>query len=190
MPKPITPQTDQAKEKGQSLVELALFIMPILALLLIAAIELTQVFTVYIALINSARAGSTYASLYPETRNCADPPESDTSAISTKCIEYSERVKDEIIAVSEVGFGTIDTNSLDIDVPVMYSPNPPTVYANCPITTTVTYQLSTIFSSSVSLPLVGRMGLPSSYTIRYSVGTPIREAEDQHATCLSYTPPS
>lgn len=180
---------EKTGERGQSLVELAV-IIPFLAILIIAAIEMTQAFTVYIALISAARAGANYASLYPETRLCADPPESDTSSNSAKCIEYSERVKEEILAVSEFGFAFLTTDDLDVDVPVMYSPDGSTVYANCPITTTLTYSLQTIFSSSVSLPLFGRMGLPNAYAIRYSIGAPIREAEDQHATCLSYTPPS
>jgi hypothetical protein len=163
-------------------------IVPFLAILLIGAIEMAQAFTVYIALINATRAGASYAQLYPEVRNCANPPGSDTSAISDQCIEYSERVKDEILAIASNGFGFIDAAELEITPPTMYSPSPPTVYANCPITSTLAYNLHTVFTSSMSMPLFGRMGLPNAYTLRYSTGMPIREAEDQHDDCLSYTP--
>lgn len=167
------------KQEGQSLVEMAV-IVPFLAILIIGAIEMSQAFTTYIALINAARAGATYASLYPETRNCANPPE-DTNTGATyydKCIEYSERVKDEFIAI---GLDP-DRAYLTIQAPVMYSPDGTTVYANCPITSTVTYNLNTIFTSSMSLPLVGRMGLPSAYIIRYAMGVPIRQAQTE--ACL------
>ncbi len=179
-----TRNTAPEKEQGQSLVELAV-IIPFLAILLIAAIEMAQAFTVYIALINATRAGASYAQLYPEVRNCADPPGTDTSANSEKCIEYSERVKDEILAMGFNGFGFITTDDLDVDVPTMYSPSGSTVYANCPITSTLTYNLRTVFTSSMSMPLFGRMGLPNTYSIRYSTAMPIREAEDQHSSCLN-----
>ena len=167
-------------EQGQSLVEMAV-IVPFLAILIIAAIEMAQVFTVYIALINATRAGAAYASLYPEIRNCTDPPGNDTSSISAYCVEYSERVKDEILAIGNAI--ELDTANLDVDVPTMYSPDG-TVYANCPITSTLSYSLNTIFTSGMSLPLVGRMGLPNAYTIRYSAAMPIREAENQTPSCL------
>ncbi len=152
-------------EQGQSLVEMAV-IVPFLLILLVAVLELSQAFVVYIGLVNSTREGAAYASLYPEVKDCANPPEDDTSSISDKCVSYSERIKAEIVVLN------LDVTQLNIT-----RPSAPDVYANCPITVTLSYTLTT-FSSSISLPLVGRLGLPSSYQLRYVGSMPIREADE------------
>lgn len=168
-------------QDGQSLIEVAI-IIPFLAILLLGLIEMSYAFTTYIALINATRVGASYASLYPEISSnlCANPM---TDSTDSKCITYSERVKDEILAI---GLNPDDT-LLTIDRPTYNSPSGNTIYANCPITSTLTYKLYT-FTSGMSIPLFGRMGLPNYYTIKYSTGMPIREADDQHASCLSYNP--
>ncbi|MCC7163178.1 MAG: pilus assembly protein [Anaerolineae bacterium] len=160
------------KEHGQSLVEVAV-IFPFLLLLLLGAIEIAQAFNAYIALINSAREGASYATLYPEVVDCTTAlmDEDDGTEFGGRCFEYSERIKGEALA------NKLDLRELSITKPTASKP----FYANCPITATVAYSLTT-FSSTMSLPLFGRMGLPNKYLIRYSVGMPIREAEQQ--ACL------
>lgn len=153
------------KERGQSLVEMAV-ITPFLLILLLAMVELSQAFVAYIGVINGAREGAVYAALNPEIRNCSNPPEMDTSSISALCKLYSERVKAETVALN------LDTDFLTVNRPV--APNP---RVNCPITVTISYQLIT-FTSSASLPLFGRMGLPSAYIINYSTSMPIREGDE------------
>lgn len=160
------------EEQGQSLVEVAV-IFPFLLLLLLGAVEIAQAFNAYIALINAAREGATWATLYPETVDCtaAQMDADDGSEFGGRCFEYSERVKAEALA------NNLDLRELMILKPSASKP----FYANCPITTTVAYSLTT-FSSTMSMPLLGRMGLPNKYVIRYSLGMPIREAETQ--SCL------
>ena len=159
-------------EHGQSLVEVAV-IFPFLLLLLLGAIEIAQAFNAYIALINAAREGASWATLYPETVDCttAQMDADDGSELGGRCFEYSERIKSEALA------NNLDLHELSITKPTASKP----FYANCPITATVAYSLTT-FSSTMSLPLFGRMGLPNRYIIRYAVGMPIREATDQ--SCL------
>lgn len=150
------------RERGQSLVEMAV-ITPFLLILLIAAIELSQAFVVYVALINSAREGAVYASLYPELSNASSTP-----AESARYTTYIQRIKAETVALG------LDQDRLQPLRPIA----PQGLLANCPITTSVSYQLST-FTSNISLPYFGRMGLPSTYVISYSVGMPIRYANSQ-----------
>ncbi len=151
-------------EHGQSLAEMAIT-FPLLLLLLIAAFELAQAFTVYIGMINAAREGAVYATLHPELRNEADLK--NCSIDQEICTSYVDRIKAEAIALG-----------LDVDDNLTITPptiRPNDVGKNCPITTTVTYSLTT-FTSGINLPLVGRFGLPSSYRIQYGVSMPIREA--------------
>ncbi len=156
----------QENERGQSLVEMAV-ILPFLILLVLAVVELSWAFVTYIGVINSSREGAVYASLYPELVDCDDTePYSDPASIADKCEIYRERIKAETIAMN------MDPKNLTIT-----APDAPDIYANCPITVTVAYSL-TMFSSSISLPLFGRMGLPNAYTIRYAGTMPIREADE------------
>jgi len=153
-------------EEGQSIAEMGIM-FPFLLLLLIAVIELAQAFTVYIGMINAAREGAVYASLYPDLRNEADLK--NCSMDPQICSNYLDRIKAEAIA-------------LGLDVDDNMTITPPTIESssktgiNCPITVTVAYTFST-FTSNVNLPLVGRFGLPNHYNIRYGVSMPIREAD-------------
>ncbi len=138
---------------------------PFLLILLLGIIELAQAFTVYIGMINAAREGAVYASLHPELRTQADL--TNCSIDQNICNNYIDRIKGEAIA-------------LGLDVDDNLTVTPPTIRAsdsgiNCPITSTVAYSFTT-FTSGMSLPLVGRFGLPKSYLIRYGVSMPIREA--------------
>ncbi|MCG3142283.1 MAG: hypothetical protein HDKAJFGB_03709 [Anaerolineae bacterium] len=153
------------REQGQSLAEMGIMI-PFLLVLLLGVIELAQAFTVYIGMINAAREGAVYASLHPELRNEADL--TNCSIAQEICNNYVDRIKGEALA-------------LKLDVDDNLTVTPPTIRPNdfginCPITSTVAYSLTT-FTSGMSLPLVGRFGLPNSYLIRYGVSMPIREAD-------------
>ena len=153
-------------EHGQSIAEMAI-LFPFLLILLIAIIEFAQVFTAYIGLINAAREGAVYASLYPDLSDETDL-QACTHEAQSICDNYVDRIKGEAVALN------LDVaNNLTILPPTRYGPNAKVL--NCPITSTVVYRLST-FTSNMSLPLLGRLGLPSVYTIRYSAQMPIRNA--------------
>lgn len=147
-------------EHGQGLTEMAILI-PFLLILLLGAIEIAQAFVAYIGLVNAAREGAIYASLHPEL---STEPDMYDSACEN-CTTYVDRVKTEIIAVG------LDTDFMTTLAP----PTAPTIGINCEIRVTVGYQLTT-FSSGISLPLVGRFGLPPTYNLRYEFAMPIREA--------------
>ncbi len=55
----------RGKGEGQSLVELAL-LLPVLILILAAALDVGRAFQTYIVVINAAREGARYATLYPD----------------------------------------------------------------------------------------------------------------------------
>jgi hypothetical protein len=148
----------KGEERGQSLVEMAV-ITPFLLILLLAIFEMSQAYRAYIALVNAAREGAAYASLYPELSDSTKTP-----STSQEYLDYLDRVKGEADAAG------LDMTFLSIDRPVA-----PQIKLNCPITETLHYQLYT-FSSQMSMPYFGRMGLPDHYQINYSVGMPIRTA--------------
>lgn len=164
-------------EEGQSIAEMAIT-FPFLLLLLIAVIELAQAFTVYVVLVSAARAGAVWASTHPElstepnmiTNESGWVGATCSAANYDNCAKYSDRVKAEM-----TGF---DAFGLEVEAMVYWLS--PTVTSsnhmgnNCPITSTVSYDLTT-FTSSMSLPLVERFGLPSSYHLQYSVSMPIRD---------------
>lgn len=152
-------------EQGQSLAEMAI-VFPFLLLLVVAVIELSQAFSVYIGMINSAREGAVYASRHPELWSQNDL--SNCSIDQTLCDNYIDRVKGETVALG------LDTDNLTVTHPTVTSSSHTGI--NCPITATVSYTFTT-FTSNVSLPLVGRFGLPNYYTVRYAVSMPIREAD-------------
>ncbi|MBI2845862.1 MAG: pilus assembly protein [Chloroflexi bacterium] len=78
-------------EKGQSLVELA-FALPLLAIILLGAIDFGRVFYAYITIINASREGARYGSSNP----------TDTTGI-----------KDQVIAEA-TGTVTIDPNRITV----------------------------------------------------------------------------
>lgn len=88
---------------------------------------------------------------------------------------YVNRIKgDSFIPVAESleAAQLVDQDTMYIDRPVLGSCSPARS-AGCFITVTVHYRLHT-FTSDISLPGVGRFGLPNYYQINYSVGMPIR----------------
>ena len=136
-------------DRGSALVE-ASFAAVFLIALVVAVFEFGMVFSSYVAVINSSRAGASYASMYP------DPASS----------EY-DRYAD--IARNEARAGRLTMERLEVLPPE----TPEGTDAGDPVRVTVVYRLRT-FSSSISLPIFGRMGLPDTYTIRWATTAPIR----------------
>ncbi len=150
--------TVRRADPGQSLAELSIMV-PFLTLFLLAVFEVGQAFTCYLSLVNTARGGAVYASLWPSV--------SDAIAVSTDdplYLDYLANVKADAIAQR------LDDDYLIVDRPVA-----PSTDIGMPITVTVHYELHT-FSSRISMPWFGRMGLPSYYPIKYSFVMPIRYA--------------
>jgi Flp pilus assembly protein TadG len=62
--------TSGARQRGQSMVELAL-VLPILLLILFGIVDLGRVFNAYIAITNASREGALYGSFHPPVDNAA-----------------------------------------------------------------------------------------------------------------------
>jgi len=170
--------------------------LPLLIMLVLALIEIGIVLGTYIALINAAHEGAVFASMYPELgdRTCGATPNptcagtfdtklyggSTVTSTVTIWYEYYDRVQSEVVmfvggALREGGLLTFD--QLTVDRPVL---DPATksgcsqgTEPLCTITVTVHYNVHT-FSSDMSLPGVGRLGLPNYYQLNYSYAMPIR----------------
>lgn len=160
----------KACEQGQNVVEMAI-VTPFMLFLILALFEMGQVFYAYIAMVNAARDGSIYASLNPSLSTstvCPSPiPQVGTSGyggMTEQCKNFADRISADTVAA------LLDSRSLTIARPLA-----PTIGLNLPITVTVSYQLTT-FSSSMAMPFFGRMGLPNSYNLSYSMAMPIRDA--------------
>lgn len=99
------------KDKGQSLVELAL-LLPLLCLILVGIIDLGRAFNAYIVITNAAREGARYGALHPD----------DTSGIKARVINEA------------VGSG-VDLTPDDIQISSSSSGNPirVTVTYNLPL---------------------------------------------------------
>ncbi len=169
------------KHRGQSVIELSLT-LPLLLMLVLALIEMGVVFGSYISLANATREGAVFAAMHPELTDPANDDNTYGSGTRTVWEEYVKRVNDEIVVLvgEPLREGQIlDTDTLTVDRPVLGpAPGPSCPGSNprnigCPITVTASYRIHT-FVSEMSLPGVGRLGLPNFYELRYSVGMPIR----------------
>lgn len=187
-----------AKEErgaGQSMVELVMT-LPLLIMLVLALIEIGIVLGTYIALINAAHEGATFASMYPELgdRSCGELPNptcegaSDdnlyggSTVTSTLTIwnEYYDRVQSEVVMFngeSLVQGGLLTSNQFTVTRPIL-DPSSKSGCTNgteplCTVTVTVHYNLYT-FSSNITLPVVGRLGLPTYYQLSYTYAMPVR----------------
>jgi Flp pilus assembly protein TadG len=152
---------------GQNVVEMAI-VTPFMLILLLAMFELGQVLYAYITIANAARDGGIFASLNPSlVSECPSsiPSVGDTAytSMTTNCKNFSERISADVIAA------LLDSRSLTIS-----RPSAPNMAIMQPITVTLNYQLRT-FTSSASMPFFGRLGLPSTYQLRYSWVMMIRD---------------
>lgn len=137
------------EERGSALVE-ASFAAVFLTALVIAVFEFGMVFSSYVAVVNASRAGATYASMYPDPNDALYG-------------RYAD------VARHEARAGRLAMESLEVLPPQ----TPDGIDAGDPVSVTVVYRLRT-FSSGLSLPILGRLGLPDTYTIRWTTTAPIR----------------
>lgn len=113
-------------------------------LLILAIFEMGQVFTSYLVITSSVREGAIYASKFND-------------AGDVDMAEYRARIRR---GLDKRG---VDSSQLTIHDPQFDTPTSDN------ITVKVDYKLSTLFSSSISLPYFGRMGLPSTYAMSYDM---------------------
>ncbi len=192
--------SDHRAQKGQSMVEMAI-LLPIIIMLVLALVEVGIVFANYIALVNAAHEGAAFASMYPELgdRTCGSLGNPSTNLNGVGCIgafdseiygggsnnitiwnEYYDRVQSDVHTVVGEQLragGLLNQDILAVDRPVQ---DPATksgcslgTEQLCTITVTVHYRLHT-FTSEVSMPGVGRFGLPNYYQLNYTFSMAIR----------------
>ncbi len=138
-----------AGEEGAALVETA-FASVFLTLLVMAIFEFGMVFSSYSAVISASRAGATYASMHP-------------SPLDPDYGRYAD------IARNEARAAFMDMTQVSVlppDTPEGTDPGQP-------LAVTVRYRLRT-FSSGISLPVFGRLGLPTSYMVSWTTTVAIR----------------
>ena len=101
------------REKGQSLLELAL-VLPVLVIILAGVLDLGRLYYAYVAVTDAAVEGASYAAIHPET--------SRRDEVYRRAQEASR------------GLVQIDSNLVEIDCP--------TVASGAPITVTVSYSFT------------------------------------------------
>jgi len=138
-----------SNERGSALVETALVSIFLLSLIMVV-FELGTVFSSYVAVVNAAKAAASYASMH------ANPEDAEHE-------RYIDIARHELRAA---GLDMEQVEVLPLETPEGTEPGKP-------VSVTVVYHLTT-FTSTMSLPLFGRMGLPSSYALRWTATMPIR----------------
>jgi Flp pilus assembly protein TadG len=103
----------EQKEKGQSLLELAL-ILPLLIIILAGVLDLGRLYYAYVAVTDAAAEGASYAAIHPE--------QSDRDEVLQRAQEASR------------GLVQIDSSMVAVDCP--------TVASGAPITVTVSYSFT------------------------------------------------
>ncbi|MDQ7031004.1 MAG: pilus assembly protein [Ardenticatenia bacterium] len=167
----------RGNEQGQSLVEASITLI-FLLLLVIAIFEMAQVFSTYLVLVNSVRDGAIYAASHAKANQLPQDVEmlqrDPTYQPNTYCTNpnnpslqhlnaYCERVKQGILIRGLDPQGAYLTILDPVFVPTTKNT------AGFTILVGAEYRLTTLFTSSISLPLLGRMGLPSQYTVSYTM---------------------
>lgn len=169
------------KQNGQSVVEITLT-LPLLLMLVLAIIEMGVVFGSYISLANATREGAIFAAMHPQLTDPANDNNTYGTGTRTLWQEYFKRVNDEIVVLvgEPLREGQIlDSQTLIVNRPTLGPAPGPSCTGNnprnsgCPITVTVSYRINT-FTTNMSLPGVGRLGLPNFYQLNYAVSMPIR----------------
>lgn len=172
-------------ERGQSLVEGALTII-FLLLLIIAGFEMAQVFSHFSATTNGAREGALFASSAGEELRlelCSKAPldcdgDANTQSSTFVChdsdLDQNEPTEDSLFEYCDRIRRTLVVRNVDPDPLFLTIGNPryeqistdPNRYK---IRVRVRYELKTLFSSTVRLPILGRLGLPETYPIAYTM---------------------
>lgn len=97
------------KQKGQSLVELAIM-LPILLIILLGIVDFGRVFYAYVTITNASREGARYGSLYPlstdEIRSRVQQETAGTMTISNDDITVTSDAETITVAV-QVNFQTL-----------------------------------------------------------------------------------
>lgn len=151
------------EEKGQSLVEVSAGLV-FLLLIAIIVFEAGIVFSSYIALLNAAREGAMFAS----SHSWLDPDDTNPAHIEDYQ-KYERLIKNE----ARNG-GLTDMKRLIINPPVSVDKDGNgKIEPGEPIEVSVQYQVVT-FTSTISLPYFGRLGLPNYWPVTAKVVMPIR----------------
>ncbi len=146
-------------EKGQSIVEVSVGLV-FLLLLVIIMFEGGIMFSTYMALIDAARDGARYAS---------ERPWLDPNDPAPERIEAYKKYEG-IIRTTASSSGLTDPTKLIIYPPEIVDNAPP---EHDEIVVRVTYRVET-FTSSITLPFFGRMGLPYYWPLTYEARWPIK----------------
>ena len=137
--------TARRRRRGQSLVEMAL-ILPVLLLLVAAAADFGRAFNSYIVINNAAREGARFAARYDHT---------DTINGYILCAVYQEAAASEV----DLGHCTTPGDPVPADPAIAVVTIDPAQWdspreAGKPITVTVNYTITTIFTGLVGLDTI------------------------------------
>jgi hypothetical protein len=146
-------------EKGQSLVEASVGLI-FLLLLILVVFEGGIMFSTYMALIDAGRDGAKYAS------SCGRECDPDSSEYSIE--KYNKY--EGIIRNTALSSWLTDPSKLIIIPPEIVDNFPP---EHDEVLVRVTYRVET-FTSSISLPYFGRMGLPYYWPLTYEARWPVK----------------
>jgi hypothetical protein len=153
---------EAAREGGQSLTEMSVGTVFLLAVVLIL-FESAMIFRSYIGVLNVAREGAMYAAHHPDMCNCAQLSCTDATPDGDPYLEYLWHICEEA-----------DVAGLDPARLVIHAPVKPVGTApQDPLIVTVDYEMVSA-TSGVVLPWLHRMGLLESFPISASSEVPIR----------------
>lgn len=149
---------EAAGEEGQALVEMTICVV-FLLLVSVALFEFAMVFYSYISLLNAAREGAVYASIYPDVAEGTSSPHWD---------EFESTTRAEAEASGLVTGGEV----FEVLPPVREYP-PACENDVCTITCVLHYEVMND-TQGIFLPFMGRMGLFQSLVLQAHVDMPIR----------------
>ena len=168
--KPKTPRTGQTRrhhglgdqggvkgEEGQAMLEMTVCII-FLLLVVVALFEFAMVFYSYISLLNAAREGAVYASIYPDVAE---------GTISPHWTEFEETT----LAEAEASGLITDGGILELLTPIRQAP--PCENDVCTITAILNYDMMNE-TQGLFLPFMGRLGLFQTLVVQARVDMPIR----------------
>ncbi len=161
------------KEKGQSLVELAI-ILPLLLLILLGIIDFGRVFYSYVTITNASREGARYGALHPgwvDENDNANPN-------NVKFHVIQEAANTVPILPQEITVIT-DTNTITVTVQADFQAF---FFGNLPY-------IRDFFPETGILPIVARSTFPIAQTLSLNPATPVpNTATPTHTPTLTPTP--
>lgn len=155
------PGQDKGQE-GQAMLEFTICII-FLLLVTVALFEFSMVFYSYMSLLNAAREGAVFASIWPDVVDGSGSEHWD---------EYVERVSTEVEAAGLV------TTAPTLDIVTPTRTNPPCNDDVCSVTCLLNYEVMNE-TQGLFLPLMGRLGLFQTLIITTRVEMPIRQGSEQ-----------